>query len=248
MIRIKNEEIESIYLLSIQQAERLPRYILAIGDSWWLRTPGTFCGTAEVDENSNVNYFGLKVDYNWCGVRPALTVKNLDSLNYEIGETVKVLGLTAQYIGDNSVLLCESIAKHRFDSKSNDYETSEIKQFIEEWLETKKNEGKHKMTREEAREALTHCIDWAEHCDDTYVDCVPVEVLRIALEALKKSEPITLTLEEKCIFLSVIGREKYYCQKTDEFYKNSEIEVKPLVPVVDEIKRKVMTVLWREEE
>lgn len=150
MIKIKNEEIETIYLLSIQQAERLPGYILAIGDSWWLRSPGTFCGTAEVDENGNINYSGLRVDYNCLGVRPVLTVKDLDSLNFEIGETVKVLGLLAQYIGNNSVLLCKSIAKHKFDSKSSDYETSEIKQFIEEWLKERKLKKKVEMTKEEA--------------------------------------------------------------------------------------------------
>lgn len=40
------------------------------------------------------------------------------------------------------------------------------------------------MTRKEAIEALTHCVDWAEHFDDTYADSVPVEALQIALEAL----------------------------------------------------------------
>ena len=46
------------------------------------------------------------------------------------------------------------------------------------------------MTREEAIEALTHCVDWAEHCDDEYVDCVPVEALRIAVDALKQIRAI----------------------------------------------------------
>lgn len=154
MISIKSEDIESIYLLSIQQAERLPKYILAIGDSWWLRSPGTFCGAVEVDENGNVNYFGLKVDYNRGGVRPALKIKNLDLLNLEIGETVKVFGLLAQCIGDNSVLLCESITNHRFDSKSNDYETSEVKRFIEEWLKERRPEKKVEITKEEAIKIL----------------------------------------------------------------------------------------------
>ena len=37
---------------------------------------------------------------------------------------------------------------------------------------------------QETIEALTHCIDYAEYCNDTYADCVPVEALQIALEAL----------------------------------------------------------------
>ena len=42
------------------------------------------------------------------------------------------------------------------------------------------------MTREEAIEALTHCVDWAEHIDETYVDNVPVDALRIAVGVLQR--------------------------------------------------------------
>lgn len=183
MISIKSEDIESIYLLSIQQAEKLPRYILAIGDSWWLRSPGTFCGAVEVDENGNVNYFGLKVDYNRGGVRPALKIENLDLLNLEIGETVKALGLMAQYIGDNSVLFCESIAEHRFDSKSNDYEISEVKRFIEEWLKERRPEKKVEMTREEAIEILIKLWN-ADY--EAYLTEEQAEAHMVAVEALQE--------------------------------------------------------------
>lgn len=145
MIRIKNEDVESIYLLSTDEADSLPKYILANGEYWWLRSLGRYpYYAAFVYDDGSVSRIGYSVDDDAICVRPALKSNNLESLNLEIGETVRVLGLMAQYIGDNSFLLCKSIATQRFDQKFEDklrlYETSQVKQFIEEWLEKKKTE------------------------------------------------------------------------------------------------------------
>jgi hypothetical protein len=72
-------------------------------------------------------------------VRPALRIRNLDSLNLEVGTTFKVLDRPVYYIGNNKVLLCEDIGEHRFDIKSNDYKHSEIKDWLEKWLDNEKN-------------------------------------------------------------------------------------------------------------
>lgn len=71
-----------------------------------------------------------------------------------------------------------------------------------------------------------------------------IDFLDVAIKALKEPEPITLTYDEKCIFLAAMGRERRICQEMDEEH---ELKVKPLVPIVDEIERKVKAVLWGNE-
>jgi hypothetical protein len=61
---------------------------------------------------------------------------------------------------------------------------------------------------------------------------------------MTREEAIAFTYDEKCIFLSAIGRERRICQGLDE---EPDIKVKPLVPIVDEIERKVKAVLWGNE-
>ena len=142
MIGINNKDIESIQLLSVEEARNLPQWIRASGYWWWLQSPGDDSGlVAYVYDDGSVEDYGSDIDDSSGVVRPVLKIRNLDSQNLEIGETIKILGLLTQYIGHNSVLLCERIAYHRFDSVSNDYKTSEIKQFIKEWLEERKREN-----------------------------------------------------------------------------------------------------------
>ena len=45
------------------------------------------------------------------------------------------------------------------------------------------------MTKEEACKALTHCINWAkEPPEESFCDCIPVEALIIARDALEQHE------------------------------------------------------------
>lgn len=136
MYTIKNEDVVSCDLLSVEEAKNLPRWIRSNVYWWWLRSPGNcFYYAAFVYCDGFLdNSDGVDVDNDDGAVRPVLQVSNLDSLNLEIGETVKVFNLMAEYIGENKVLLCEPIFKSCFDSESNDYETSEVKKKIDEWF------------------------------------------------------------------------------------------------------------------
>lgn len=96
------------------------------------------------------------------------------------------------------------------------------------------------MTREDAAYKLG---DLALRLTNDFYDSY-VESLAMAIKALHQPEPTTLTYDEKCIFLSAIGRERRICEELDE---ESELAQKPLVPIVNEIERKVMTVLWGNE-
>ena len=95
------------------------------------------------------------------------------------------------------------------------------------------------MTKEDAAYKLG---DLALRLTNEYYDSY-VEPLAMAIKALHQPEPITLDYDEKCIFLSALGRERRICQEMDA--EDGTI-IKPLVPIVDEIIRKVKAVLWDE--
>lgn len=95
------------------------------------------------------------------------------------------------------------------------------------------------MTREDAAYKLGDlALRLPNELYDRYV-----EPLAMAIKALHQPEPITLTYDEKCIFLSAIGRERRRCQEIDA----EDDTINPLVPIVDSIIRKVKTVLWGNE-
>lgn len=139
MFTIKNKDVISSDLLSVEETENIPTWILANGEWWWLRSPGYNSYHAVIIHSNGYIYnIGRDIDYYTVEVRPALKVLNLSEL--EIGETVKVFNRMAQYIGNGKVLLCESIFKSRFDEESNNYETSEVKYKLDEWFEQIKSE------------------------------------------------------------------------------------------------------------
>ncbi len=138
MLTIKNEDVVNIDLLSQEEAEAIPQWILACGRWWWLRSPGLKSPglnsdrAAFVINDGSVYGSGSDVNYDDTGVRPALQISNLPPL--EVGETVKVFGKMAQYVGNDKVLLCEPIFESRFDAESNNYEQSEVKQKLDKWF------------------------------------------------------------------------------------------------------------------
>ena len=159
MLNINSKDIESIYLLSFKEAKDLPLSVLSNGSFWWLRSKGDKRGLATMVDNVGYFYPYCFVD-GICGVRPAIRIKGLKLNNIiRVGDTVDLLGMEAQYIGNNSILLRENISAHRFDAKSNEYEISEIKKYIEDWLEEKMKEEKDRIKRH----------DWVEVDKDGYI-------------------------------------------------------------------------------
>ncbi|MBQ7445949.1 MAG: hypothetical protein IJS71_08475 [Clostridia bacterium] len=140
MITIDKNDIEGITLLSIEEARELPRWLLANGDRWWLRSPSFYrCDADCVNEDGSVSYAGCLVNYDYCYVRPAIKINARPYLPLMIGEMVLVLGREAQYVGNGMVLLCESIGHRKFDDNTNNYDTSGIKAALELWLSGEKS-------------------------------------------------------------------------------------------------------------
>lgn len=118
-----------ITLLTTEQAKKLPENILACGKWWWLRSPGcTQDIAAVVYYFGGIYEFGYYVSIDDIAVRPAFKIANLSS---EFGEKVYVGKLLCTVIDKDLVLADEYVCEHRFDPELNDWETSELKAFIE---------------------------------------------------------------------------------------------------------------------
>lgn len=143
--------IKEITLLTIEQAERLPRELLACGEWWWLRSPGSIqYDAAIVATDGSVYHGGDDVSNDLDCVRPAFVIPGLDSKIYD---KVHIGGYRYTFDGDyiggcvctvvdkDLVLADDVVCYHRFDAKSNDWNKSELKAFIESDEFLKKLEG-----------------------------------------------------------------------------------------------------------
>jgi hypothetical protein len=149
-----------IDLLTVEEAKKLPKEIRICDASkkfvgyvsnnnkccWWLRSPGRASkDAAVVDASGAVNELGNYVIDDILAVRPVIRVtdENIDDME-EIGDGyIRYLGTKwidiTDYIGTVCLLKKKCLKRpHRFDSASNDYEKSEIKEYIESWYQRRK--------------------------------------------------------------------------------------------------------------
>jgi len=131
---IKDLDIKDITLISIEEAEKIPQVYREFYDWWWLKSNGSNgYQTANVSSDGSIYTYGDSIIYNRDYVRPALIVNNLESFNLPTCSKLVINNIEWIKISDN-MLLCDdnSFGRHKFDEKSNDYETSEIKKYIHE--------------------------------------------------------------------------------------------------------------------
>lgn len=128
-------EITDISLLTLKEAEKLPKSIREYYNYWWLQTPANdsiFAATVH-DDGAVVNHSSF-VYYNKNAVRPAITISNLKDLGVSVGDTITIQNKKYVVISDDKVLYDDEIVYHRFDGSTSDYEKSEIKKVVDEWL------------------------------------------------------------------------------------------------------------------
>lgn len=137
---------DKLFLLSGEEVERyLPckedRIRKMKGKSvwWWLRSPGIYWDFAmSVDRYGAVDWDGNDVDDCDNAVCPALYL-NLESLN-QLPRDKKVYirfgNQEWQMLDENTGLLLskKAICSHKFDDKTNNYEESAIRKFLNEEL------------------------------------------------------------------------------------------------------------------
>lgn len=144
MQTIKHDSIIEITLLSIEEYEEAKDNIPQSQYTyWWLRSPGYFSDYAAcVSPVGGADYIGLGVANVYAGVRPALRV-NPAPLNLQIGEKAQYSGRTWTYVEEGILLYDGIICKMPFRQDwqaedANDYEASDIKPYLDEWLENAK--------------------------------------------------------------------------------------------------------------
>ena len=146
MKQINIKEIKEITLLSEREAKKVDIDIRATVDRWWLRS-SYLSSSILVCYVGNYGYTYGYISHEYVnrldfGVRPALRINNLKSYRLSKNARVECLGKTWIKIGVDDLILMEDILfPHRFDPKSNDFDKSEIKQIINDWLVARKAEA-----------------------------------------------------------------------------------------------------------
>lgn len=155
IIITKEVDIQGVTLLSVEDTKNLPLYWLKCNDHWWLKSPGITDNKAMfVDgEYGRIMERGCNVDHAF-GVRPALKI----STNLKIRDKFEFGEETFTIIADNLALCNRCINEMAFNKisfnkgKPNDYESSYIKQNLEEWFDCAKLLTQAKELEEEERE------------------------------------------------------------------------------------------------
>lgn len=128
-------EIKGIFLLSDVQYEGWKRVIPPIPKRWWLKTSDS----ETVSHVKTINSYGEEVLFPHANetvyVRPALVLNDV----MPVGCVFEFAGLEWTIVSSIykiAVAICNgTIAQRRFDSKSNEWDKSEIKKWLEEWIE-----------------------------------------------------------------------------------------------------------------
>lgn len=131
-------DIVSATLLTVQEAKQLPQEILtAAHDSWWLRSPGDEDRYAACvfGEDAHIYDDGEYVDMR-LGVRPVIIFK---SSELGVGDKFKAFDYEWTVISSNMALCNNVIGRSPFckawkASDANDYEKSDIKEYVDNWF------------------------------------------------------------------------------------------------------------------
>lgn len=130
-------DITEATLLTTEEAEMLPHRLRNYKNQWWLRSPGYSQNfVAYVSSGGPIIYGGLYVCYSEVAVRPALKIRNLESSNLTIGDTFVFHNKRFEVIDAETAFCLEDIDTHRFcpNRQSNDYETSDVKKYVDDWF------------------------------------------------------------------------------------------------------------------
>ena len=127
-------KVNEITLLSIDEYKKSKQNISLIKDvAWWLRSPGYHNFTAAfVEVNGDVNESGYNVAIDYPAVRPVL--KLLGASDLLIKEKLDLAGHTWTVISENLALCDDILGWTCFSNDTNAYETSDIKKYIDNWV------------------------------------------------------------------------------------------------------------------
>lgn len=124
-------------LLSVEEYNKHRNIIPLIEKEWWLRSSrDCFYNACIVDHDGNVNDY-YYVDDTYIGVRPALLISNPESVYQKGSEISRGKRKWTVLQSDNKIcyaLCTEIVAYRQFDAKTNIFEHSDIKQWLDKML------------------------------------------------------------------------------------------------------------------
>lgn len=140
-----NINIIGATLLSLEEAEKalslLSEFEKLYPRSWWLRTPGSYDRWAHCVARTGIIYTdGSFVNTSNRCVRPALKIK-INDPDIQKGDTFLFGGYEFKVISEDLAWMYKNdigFCPFRYDAgaeDANDYEASDIKKYVEEWLD-----------------------------------------------------------------------------------------------------------------
>lgn len=134
---VTKEDVKEIALLTKKEYVAKKRFILPIRSDWWLCTPGGWdnCVCYVWGGNGNVSKNGFPIESVF-GVRPVLRFNVVNPESFYAGQSCpigKFMWTVLSVKGAAITALCnEAIMFRKYDETSNDWETSDLKY----WLDT----------------------------------------------------------------------------------------------------------------
>lgn len=141
-VGFKNDEI---FLPSIEEYEKYKDVIPKIETLWWLRSPGCYSyGATSVNNDGSIYDDGDDVRYSIDAVRPMINLKICykdiyDKMNIRVGTILTLYKFPWVIIDANKgIAIAEvPIFFSHFDSESNNYENSDIREALKKWKESR---------------------------------------------------------------------------------------------------------------
>lgn len=132
----EEQDKDKIFLLSVEEYKKYKDKIPHINTWWWLRSSGYLpINAANVLYDGSIGYYGRDISNYSGAVRPALNINK----NYPIGTRI-IVADSSWIVIDNKLAIAEvPIDFRRFNKDDNNYEKSEIRQFLFDWLESRIN-------------------------------------------------------------------------------------------------------------
>lgn len=145
-------DITGATLLTIKEAEKLPKRLRKYNELrwWWLRSPGYYYRhVAVVDIDGSIYDYGSYVSCDRIAVRPVLTISNFKSSDLKIGDIFEFGGKQFEIISNDKAFCLTAIGEYAFRNDweaqdADDYEKSDVKQFIDKWFKENINEEVNK--------------------------------------------------------------------------------------------------------
>lgn len=160
-----NLNILGATLLTIDEVKQLPMRLRKYNLYWWLRSPGCCSNCVAAAGPSGVIYnTGVTVGIVNNVVRPTLIIHNLESSNLRIGDIFEFGNKQFEIISHDRAFCLTDIGKCVFRGDkiapdANDYEKSDIKEYINDWFKKSINESNSENREKEEIKEIKEKID-----------------------------------------------------------------------------------------